>query len=102
MPNDPRWTRQMQRGVAGTDVKLQAILEKKIVTLGDVTQFQVGQLIQLSTHTSDLLTLESGNEPLFRCRLAQAKGAFIMIIETPISAKEEFIGEILNAPQHKP
>jgi len=98
LPNDPRWTRQMQRGVASTDVKLQAILEKKIMTLGDVTKFEVGQLIQLRTHTSDLISLESGNEPLFRCKPAQAKGAFIVIIEAPINTKEEFIGELLNSP----
>jgi flagellar motor switch protein FliM len=101
-PHDPRWTRQMQRGVASTDVKLQAILEKRVMTLGDVTEFHVGQLIQLRTHTNDLITLESGNEALFRCKLAQAKGAFIVIIETPINTKEEFIGELLNNPQGKP
>jgi flagellar motor switch protein FliM len=102
LPNDPRWTRQMQTGVARTDVRLQAILEKKVMTLGDVTDLQVGQLIQLSTNTSDLITLESGSEPLFRCRLAQSKGAFIVLIETTISTKDEFIGEILNSPNKPP
>ena len=96
---DPRWTRQMQKGVARTDVKLQAILEKKVMTLGDITELQVGQLIQLRTNSSDLITLESGAEPLFRCRLAQSKGAFIVVIETPISMKDELIGELLNTPQ---
>jgi flagellar motor switch protein FliM len=99
LPNDPRWTRQMQKGVANTDVRLQAILEKKVMTLGDITQFEVGQLIQLRTHSGDLIALESGAEPLFRCRLAQSKGAFIVVIEQPVSTKDEFIGEILNNPQ---
>jgi flagellar motor switch protein FliM len=97
--SDPRWSRLMQKGVARTDVKLQAILEKKVMTLGDITEFQVGQLIQLSTNSADLITLESGAEPLFRCRLAQAKGAFIMIIENTISTRDEFIGELLAGPQ---
>jgi flagellar motor switch protein FliM len=96
---DPRWTRQMQKGVARTDVRLQAILEKKVMTLGDITELQVGQLIQLRTTSSDLITLESGAEPLFRCRLAQSKGAFIAVIESTISTKDEFIGELLNSPQ---
>jgi flagellar motor switch protein FliM len=94
---DPRWIKQMQTGVARTDVKLQAILEKKVMTLGDITEFKVGQLIQLRTNSSDLITLESGAEPLFRCRLAQSKGAFILVIEQPISTKDEFIGELLSA-----
>lgn len=93
---DPRWTRSMQKGVARTDVRLQAILEKKVMTLGEITELKVGQLIQLRTNSSDLITLESGAEPLFRCRLAQAKGAFIVVIEQPISTKDEFIGELLS------
>ena len=102
LPNDPRWTRQMQKGVARTDVKLQAILEKKMMTLGEVTHLEVGQLIKLNTNSTDLITLESGSEPLFRCRLAQSKGAFIVLIETTISTKDEFIGEILNSPSKPP
>ena len=89
----------MQKGVARTDVRLQAILEKKVMTLGDITELQVGQLLQLRTTSSDLITLESGAEPLFRCRLAQSKGAFIAVIESTISTKDEFIGELLNSPQ---
>jgi flagellar motor switch protein FliM len=95
---DPRWARQMQTGVAKTDVRLQAILEKKVMTLGELTELKVGQLIQLRTSSSDLITLESGAEMLFRCRLAQSKGAFIVVIESPISTKDEFIGELLNGP----
>lgn len=101
LPNDPRWTRQMQRGVANTDVRLQAILEKQVMTLADVSQFQVGQVLQLRTHSHDLIGLESGSELLFRCKLAQANGNFIVVIEMPVSSRDEFLGEILN-PQPKP
>ncbi len=96
---DPRWTRQMQKGVARTDVQLTAILEKKMMTLGEITQLEVGQLLQLRTNSGDLIALESAGEPLFRCKLAQSKGAFILVIETTVSTKDEFIGEILNNPQ---
>jgi flagellar motor switch protein FliM len=96
---DPRWTRLMQKGVARTDVRLQVILEKKVMTLGEITRLEVGQLLQLSTSSGDLITLESGSEPLFRCRLAQSKGSFIVVVESTINPKDEFIGELLNSPQ---
>lgn len=88
LPNDPRWTRRMQRGIAQTEVTLQAILETRIMTLGDVTNFQVGQLIQLHTHTYDLIMLESGTELLFRAKLGQANDKFIVIVDSPYNQKE--------------
>jgi flagellar motor switch protein FliM len=88
LPNDPRWTRKMQRGIAQTEVKLQAILEKRLMMLNDVTQFRVGQLLQLRTHSYDLITLESGDEPLFRAKLGQANDKFIVIIESAYNQKE--------------
>jgi flagellar motor switch protein FliM len=99
LPNDPRWTRQMQQGVASTDVRLQAILEKQAMTLAEISQFQPGQLLQLRTHAHDLIALESGAESLFRCKLAQANGNFSVVIETPVSSRDEFIGEILGKVQ---
>jgi flagellar motor switch protein FliM len=87
LPNDPRWTKRMQRGIAQTEVKLEAILEKRVMMLGDVTQFQVGQLLELRTHSYDLITLESGDEPLFRAKLGQANDKFIVIIESAHNEK---------------
>lgn len=98
LPNDPRWTRRMQRGIAQTDVTLQAILEKRIMTLGEVTNFRVGQLLQLRTHAYDLIMLESGTEPLFRAKLGQANDKFIVIIESAYNHKEAPGGEEPSKP----
>ncbi len=81
IPQDPRWTQRMQRGIAQTDVKLQAILEKRMMTLGEVTNFKVGQILPLQTHAHDLITLETGGETLFTAKLGQANDKFIVIIE---------------------
>ena len=80
-PNDPRWTQQMQRGISRTDVTLQAVLETRIMTLGDITRFQVGQLLHLRAQTHDLIAIQSGGEQLFHAKLAQANGKFLFIIE---------------------
>lgn len=87
IPQDPRWTQRMQRGIAQTDVKLQAILENRMMTLGEVTNFKVGQVLPLQTHAHDLITLESGGETLFTAKLGQANNKFIVIIEAAFSQK---------------
>ncbi len=87
-PNDPRWAQRMQRGISRTDVTLQAVLETRTMTLGEVRSFHVGQLVQLRAHTRDLIAIESGGEQLFRAKLTQSNGKFLFVIETINSAKE--------------
>ncbi len=87
VPQDPRWAQRMQRGIAQTDVKLQAILDKRMMTLGEVTNFKVGQVVPLQTHAHDLITLETGGETLYTAKLGQANDKFIVIIESTYRQK---------------
>ena len=86
--NDPRWTQQMQRGISRTEVTLQAILETRTMSLGEVTRLQVGQMLQLRAHTQDLITIQSGNEQIFRAKLGQANGKFLFVVETINTVRE--------------
>jgi flagellar motor switch protein FliM len=94
--NDPRWTQQMQRGISRTEVTLQAILETRIMSLGDVTQMKVGQLMQLRAQTQDLIAIQSGDEQIFRAKLGQANGKFLFVIETVNNTKESAIEYIIK------
>ena len=96
LASDPRWTQQMQRGISRTEVTLQAILETRIMSLGDVMQFRVGQLLQLRAHTQDLIAVQSGNEQLYRAKLGQANGKFLFVIETVNNMKESAIEYIIK------
>ena len=94
--NDPRWTQQMQRGISRTEVTLQAILETRIMLLGDVSQFRVGQLLPLRAHTQDLIAIQSGSEQLYRAKLGQSNGKFLFVIETVNNMKETAIEYIIK------
>lgn len=94
--NDPRWAQQMQRGISRTDVTLQAILETRTMTLREITTLQVGQLLQLRTHTDDLIAVQSGTEQLFSARLGQANGKVLFIIDSVNSVKESVIDNIIK------
>ena len=94
--NDPRWTQQMQRGISRTEVTLQAILETRIMSLGDITQLRVGQLMHLRAHTQDLIAIQSGSEQLYRAKLGQSNGKFLFVIETVNNMKESALEYIIK------
>ena len=96
LANDPRWTQQMQRGISRTEVTPQAILETRIMPLGDVSQFRVGQLLPLRAHTQDLIAIQSGSEQLYRAKLGQSNGKFLFVIETVNNMKETAIEYIIK------
>ena len=96
LASDPRWTQQMQRGISRTEVTLQAILETRLMLLGEVTQFRVGQLLSLRAHTQDLIAIQSGDEQLYRAKLGQANGKFLFVIETVNNMKESAIEYIIK------
>jgi hypothetical protein len=56
----------------------------------------VGQLLQLRAHTHDLITVQSGNEQIFRAKLGQANGKFLFVIDTIQNAKGNAIDSIVK------
>ncbi len=97
-PHDPRWTQRMQRGISATDVTLQAVLETRTMTLGEVRSFHVGQLVELRAHTQDLITIQSGGEQLYAAKLGQANGRFLCVVEAVNSSKDLIIDNLLKGP----
>jgi len=86
-PNDPNWSQRMQQGISATEVSLQAVLETRTMTLGELRTLEVGQLIQLRAHARDLIAIESGGEQLFRAKLGQSRGKFLCVVETVNNTK---------------
>lgn len=97
LPNDPRWTKNMHQEVSQAEVTLEAVLERRTMTLGEISTLHVGQLLQLRTHTQDLITIQSGTEMLFRAKLGQARGKFLFSIESTYTKKENFIHTVLQS-----
>jgi len=86
-PHDPRWSQRMQQEISATEVSLHAVLETRTMTLGDIKNLHVGQLMQLRAHARDLISIQSGSEQLFRARLGQSNGKFVIIVEVVNNAK---------------
>lgn len=88
---DPRWTRQMEAEVRRTRVDLTAILEERMITLGDVARLEVGQILELQATPQTPVRLQCNGQPLYSCRLGQSGGVYTLRIEDEIDPQQEFI-----------
>ncbi|TCT07940.1 flagellar motor switch protein FliM [Aquabacter spiritensis] len=92
---DPVWTRHIRTEVNRAEVSLRAILEERQITLGEVADLKVGDVLQLQATPRSKVKLESSDQPLFWCHLGQAEGAYVVRIEDLIDLEQEFLDDIL-------
>ncbi len=92
---DPAWVRQIQSEVQRTGVSLRAILEERQVTLGEIADLQVGQILKLQATPTSRVKLESHDQPLFWCQLGQSDGGYKLRIEDVFDHQQEFVNDVL-------
>ncbi len=93
---DPNWREQMEGEVQRTEVTLNAVLDEKVLSLGDVAEFHVGQVIELDATPRSLARLENNNQVLFWCQIGQLDGYYAMQVADPVDQKREFVDDILS------
>lgn len=95
-PRDPRWARQIQSEIQRTEMQVRAILEERLIDLRDVTEFKVGQVLELQATPRSRVKLECRGQPLFWCQLGQSDGSYTVKIDDYIDEDQEFIDDILS------
>ena len=95
-PRDPRWARQIQSEVQRTEMRVDAILEERLIDLSDVSNFEVGQVIELQATPRSRVKLTCRGEPLFWCQLGQSNGVYTIKIDEHVDADQEFLNDILS------
>jgi flagellar motor switch protein FliM len=93
---DPNWRGQMESEVQRTEVTLNAVLDERVLALGDVAKFHVGQVIELDATPRSLARLMSNNQLLFWCQIGQLDGHYAMQVADPVDQKREFVDDILS------
>jgi flagellar motor switch protein FliM len=86
---DQRWSRLMEAGVHQTRLPVTAILEEVPMSLGDVANFRVGDLLPLQCIDFNAIRLECSGRGMFNCKLGQADGRFRLEVESPIPQGRE-------------
>jgi flagellar motor switch protein FliM len=92
---DPRWSKQIQGEIQRTEVALRAVLEERQLTLGEIADLKVGQVIELKATPRSLVKIECKDQPLFWCQLGQQDGVYTLRVHDAIDPHQDFIDDIL-------
>jgi len=92
---DPRWTKQIAKEVQKAEVTLTAVLEERPLTLGDITELKVGQIIELQATARSRIKLEGNNQGLFWCQMGQQDGSYVLKVDDFIDQEKEFLDDVL-------
>lgn len=91
---DPRWLKQMASEVRKTEVTLTAVLEERFLTLGEIADLKVGQVIELQATPRSRVKLESNQQGLFWCHIGQADGSYVLKVDEMIDQEKEFLDDV--------
>jgi flagellar motor switch protein FliM len=94
-PIDSVWTRQMTEEVQRASVTIRAVAETRALTLGDVADLKVGQIVKLQATATSRIKVESAEQPLFWAYLGQNDGCHTLCIDEAFDQQREFINEVL-------
>ncbi|MDQ2079451.1 FliM/FliN family flagellar motor switch protein [Xanthobacteraceae bacterium Astr-EGSB] len=94
--SDPAWSRQMQTEIQRTEVELKAVLEERLLTLDEVANLRIGQVIALDATPRTFIRLECNDQLLYWCELGQSDGSYALRVTDPVDQKREFIDDILS------
>ncbi len=95
-PVDSVWTRQMSEGVQRASVTIRAVAETNELSLGDVADLRVGQVLKLQATATSRIKVESAEQPLFWAYLGQNEGYYTLCIDESFDQQREFINEVLH------
>lgn len=93
---DSRWTKQIAGEVQKTPVTLKAILEEKPLTLGEIADLKVGQVIELRATPRTRVKLIGNDRELFWCDVGQDDGGLLLRVDHFIDQDQEFIEDVLS------
>ena len=93
---DPRWAKQIQKEVQRTEVTLTAVLEERNLTLGEIADLKVGQILELNATPKSRVKVKCNDEALFWCQLGQAQGFYTLRLDEFVDQDEEFLDDILR------
>lgn len=92
---DPRWLKQIATEVKKTEVTLKAVLEERFLSLGEIADLKVGDVIELQATPRSRVKLEGNNQGLFWCNIGQSEGTYVLKVDEDIDQEKEFLDDVL-------
>jgi flagellar motor switch protein FliM len=94
--SDPRWLKMMRDGVQKAEVKVTGILDESSATLGEISDWKVGNVLPLKPSALTQVRVDCKNQPLFWCELGQAKGVYTLKIVDRVNVEEVPLAQFLK------
>jgi len=82
---DPKWTREMQFGVTQARITLTAILDEFELTLGEISKFAIGDVLDLSGDGQGQIRIECAERGVFHCKLGEQNERYALEIDDIIA-----------------
>ncbi|WP_151702666.1 flagellar motor switch protein FliM [Nitrincola alkalilacustris] len=84
---DDRWLTSLRRDIMLADLDIEVVVAEKEMTLRDVMEFEVGDVIPIDI--PDMLMLKANNVPMFTCQLGTSRGNLAVKVVEPVKRVEE-------------
>jgi len=84
--SDKRWTTMLRRQLVSAEVELTAILGATHITLGDVKDLKVGDVIPIEIE--ELINVKVDGTPLMDCRYGINNGQYALKVENFVAQEE--------------
>ncbi|MGO4526277.1 flagellar motor switch protein FliM [Microvirga sp. 2MCAF35] len=92
---DPRWMKQIATEVKKTEVTLKAVLEERFLSLGEIADLKIGDVIELQATPRSRVKLESNQQGLFWCHIGQSEGSYVLKVDELIDQEKEFLDDVI-------
>jgi flagellar motor switch protein FliM len=92
---DPRWSQKIEREITLASVTLSAVLDESTMQLGEISQFRVGQVLQLKATPRTRLHLECDGEKMVLCEFGKSNGVYTLRVDDFVDREQEFMNDIL-------
>ena len=93
---DPRWSKRIEHEVQRTQVTLQAVLDERELTLGEVAELRVGQVLPLKATPRSNVKVVCNDQTLFWCELGQSEGMYTLRIKDFPEGEQDLIDAITS------
>jgi flagellar motor switch protein FliM len=95
--SDPRWLRMMRQGVQKAEVKVTGILDESSTTLGEISNWKVGDVLPLKPSALTQVRLDCKSQPLFWCELGQSQGVYTLKVSDRVNVEEMPLAQFLKS-----
>ena len=94
MVRDTGWSKRIEQEVQRTQVMLHAVLDERELTLGEIAELRVGQVLPLKATPRSSVKVVCNDQTLFWCELGQTEGIYTLRIKDFPDEEQELINAI--------